>query len=81
MEQDIIKVYTRFDQETETYCYNLFKIVKEIPDFIYGEKVVKKIKITPLNHNQQNTTDFNYYKLFSNEGISFVAIKKEEEII
>ena len=38
MEQDLIKVYTRFNQETETYCYNLFKIVKEIPDFIYGEK-------------------------------------------
>jgi len=77
MEQDLIKVYTRFDEETETYCYNLFKIVKEIPDFIYGEKVVKKIEITPLSHNQQNTTDFNYYKLFSKEGISFVAIKKE----
>ena len=44
-----------------------------------AKKVVKKIEITPLKHNQQNTTDFNYYKLFSKEGISFVAIKKEDK--
>ena len=77
MEQKSIKVFTHFNEDTGTHCYNLFRLVTEIPKMINDEKIMQIKLIVPSEHNQQDINIYNYYKLFSENYIYYIAIKKE----
>ena len=79
MENNIIKVFTHFNEDTGTHCYNLFKIVEDIPEKLNDEKVLQQTQVIPSDHNQQDINIYNYYKLFSENYIYYIAIKKEDK--